>query len=1090
MKKTNLNIKSVKLQRALVLGIGGSGAEVLVGNRRRIIDRFGNLEAMPLVRYLYIDTNPSWWEEQQTKVEQKARISEPEYADIQIPAAAEMYRGIRRGSFPHYNWFDINKLENVKAVVDGAGTVRQLARLGLWSHYTKIREKITDQLNALRNNSVATVMRDRYGTEIEDGINVHIVFGLGGGTGSALGPAEIPYLVRKILADMGIVGAHQIIGYGILPQAFKDLTGANALANGYAALKELNYYSYQHSPDNPLASVFGEPVWEADYLHDSVNLVKFTKQAPFDFCYLLDARNANVDLNRKDIYKMIDNAIYHELTGNFATFKRALRANVKNQLLQNDRADCPVKFMSFGQAAAQVPLTEIKQVLAHKLALDAVQHWIDKNAAPVRSLAATDSSSEEDFVKSVVGSIRAKAGEPGLVGQVREYLMRDFIQAHSLHRAGIFTSIVQEQQERLTELPYALAEGVKQEWIAERWPNDMFVGRVKSAWERWRGEFSDEGADRMQWGEHIRKLEANKARAAKALKGLLREKAFEMFEDSGRFGPAWAVCAIQQLKSGLNQTKQVFIREAGDANTIANALGDVYVIDAVTGGKGPSLSAIIEAKSSEDLARLAEAARSSWPFNKRERVSAAAYQYLKTCAMWCRARVEERGRREAAELMDIIIQLLGDLEEELIRHASTLASLEGELVKQYRAWNQKATQHGSVGMLLYDSAVVEDLEAKLRERQGDQYSASLVAQKTLLSIGKGLRELQADEVPALMTSLVEAATEAVGDLTESGLDDTEFAAHDLLASKYRDDDALDTALRDVIRKSCPYVRLTPAVEDGGWNEGNDLLNIEGAGLRGGGPKPNDPNKDHARVVSSLARIGWNVQEDVRPIEDGSQILFFQECGGFPLRALQGIQEMKEAYDQHRKQANKPPLHIEKDEAAERYPDLFPPQLMLLERARVVQTVGVSLGFISQRDFTSPGSNGRLERQYAFLRRIAELNEEQAVPLGRSIESVGLKLANNAELLEEIEKTIESVFSKANQADRSKFADQLRQYLAQWSSAIREASPGTDPQNNPVYQAERSRIVDFMKRHELSIQVGQDLDETSSLSRPIAKNHSG
>ena len=166
------------------------------------------------------------------------RISETEYMNIQFPGAAELYRGIRRGSYPNYAWFDINKLENLKSVVDGAGTVRQMARLSAWYHYPKIRDAIEKQLNALRSESVATFMREHYGSEIDDGINVHIVFGLGGGTGSALGPAEIPYLVRKILRDMGIVGAHQLIGYGVLPQAFKDLTGANALANGYAALKE------------------------------------------------------------------------------------------------------------------------------------------------------------------------------------------------------------------------------------------------------------------------------------------------------------------------------------------------------------------------------------------------------------------------------------------------------------------------------------------------------------------------------------------------------------------------------------------------------------------------------------------------------------------------------------------------------------------------------------------------------------------------------------------------------------------------------------------------------------------------------------
>ncbi|MEI8043858.1 MAG: hypothetical protein WCL11_20780, partial [Verrucomicrobiota bacterium] len=547
---------------------------------------------------------------------------------------------------------------------------------------------------------------------------------------------------------------------------------------------------------------------------------------------------------------------------------------------------------------------------------------------------------------------------------------------------------------------------------------------------------------------------------------------YKMFEDSAQFGPAWAVCAIQQLKSGLGQLRQNFVGEAGNANVIANALGDVYVIDAVTGNKGPSLSAIIEAKASKDLARLGEVVR-KWSLSKRAMVSDAAYQYLKTCAHWCRAKVEERARREAAELMDQVVQFLGELEEELVNHAATLANLEGQLIEQMRAWNQKAMQSQNVGTLLYNADLLETLDTKLRQLRGDQYSATRVSQKALEATGQNLRDLQDADVPGLMAKLVEAALEAVGDLNETGLDDTEFAAHDLLSAEHKRDDTLDGSLREVIRKSAPYIRLTPAVEDGGWNPGNDLIAIYGAGLRGGGLKDNDPDKDHSRVIASLARNGWNVRDGVRAVEDGSQIMFFQECGGFPLRALQGVVEMKESYEQHRKQANTPPLHLVKDDMAECYPDLFPPQPEVLERARIVQSVAIPLGFISQRDFPSLNGNGAPNRLYAFLRQIKELSEEQPLPLGKSVEAVGIKLANNPDLLSEVENAIETVMAAAGSGDRAKFAGQLRQYLNQKSDTLRAESPGFDPQNNPAYTAERERVLAFMRKHGLKVGGGEE-----------------
>ena len=52
-------------------------------------------------------------------------------------------------------------------------------------------------------------------------------------------------------------------------------------------------------------------------------------------------------------------------------------------------------------------------------------------------------------------------------------------------------------------------------------------------------------------------------------------------------------------------------------------------------------------------------------------------------------------------------------------------------------------------------------------------------EQALLAMGTNLRDLRAEDVPTLMACLVTAASEAVGDLTEQGLAETEVAAHDL-----------------------------------------------------------------------------------------------------------------------------------------------------------------------------------------------------------------------------------------------------------------------------------------------------------------------
>ena len=1076
MKTAERPIKEVKHQRGLVIGLGGTGADVLAGNRQRIIETYGSMDNVPMLRYLYVDTNPQWWQSYRSKVEESVALSEQEHIDIQFPDTTELYQGIRQNNYPNYGWFDLPKLESIRGVIEGAGTVRQMARLAFWHSYSKIRDAIKAQLNALRDESVATYMRTHHGIELDPGVNVYIVAGLAGGTGSGLW-LDMAYLVRKILKDMGITGANQVIGYGVLPQAYTEVAGNTGLANGYAVLKELNYFSYLYAPERPLASVYGEPLWDADYQRNSTDRATFKQEAPFDFCYLMDARNAEVDLRRKDIYRMIDSAIFQEFAGGFGPFKRALRANIKGKMVANDLADCPIRFMGFGQASAQVPMPEIKQVLAHQLALLAVQQWVDKKAKPIKALITGADLNEEEMTKSVVGSIRDKAQDPALLPAVRGWVVGDFTKRHSLDQAGVLAAIVQDHNVRLTDVPYRLAEAVRQEWVGEKWPINKFMSKLSDVWDQWKTDFNDENADPMRWGERIRTLEANKKVAFELYERIIQDELFRLFEDSERFGPAWAVCAIQQLSSALDQLKRLFVKQANDANVIANALGDLTLTDAVTGSGGASLSTLIDAEVSKRWVHLDRVIRSVSIFGKRKAVDEAAYQYLRYCAHWCRAKVEQRARREAGDLLEQCIQFLGKLEERMIELATVLASLEGKLAGQTRAWHEKAALTEHVGTLLYDTDLLERLESKLRERRGDQFSASAVAQKALKSVGGTLRNLKHDDVPALLNSLVEAGLQAVGDVAGSGLEAAEFAAHELLSAAFKTNDTLDSVVKGLARMSGPYVRFATAVADGGWSQ-DDLIEFDAAGLRGGGWQENDPDKDHARVIASLNRAGWNVVDGVKAVDDLRQITLAQEFGGFPLRALQGILELKKAYDQHR-QSNSTPLHIVKDELAECYPDLFPPRPELLARARIVQTVAIPLGFVSLRDFPSLNGNGKPNRQFAFLRRIAELGEVQPIPVGRTIETVGLRLAGNLDLLTEIERAIGTAMDNASSTDRAEYTGQLLQHLTQKKAAIKADARGVDGENTPAYQAERDRIVAFMRQHGL-VNGGAECERDTSL----------
>jgi hypothetical protein len=470
----------------------------------------------------------------------------------------------------------------------------------------------------------------------------------------------------------------------------------------------------------------------------------------------------------------------------------------------------------------------------------------------------------------------------------------------------------------------------------------------------------------------------------------------------------------------------------------------------------------------KEFDELDKAVRSGWPIGKRERVESEAYEYLTWCSHWCRARVEERARRLAAELADGLSNALLDIERELLEYAGILARLQTELLKRAKEWSQKATSTENIGELLYNPNVLRALEVKISERQGDQYDSSVVAQRALQRLGKTLRELRIDEAPKLISALIEAAREAIGDLDEGMLQDTRFAAYDLLSAQFGDNNALDQTLRRTTESGAPFVRLNPTPPGGYWVQGNDLLEIRGAGLRGGDTPPDqDQDRERVRVIESLKRIGWSHANEIQTIDDSSQIVLFQESGGFPLRALQGIEDMKREYEEHYKQGGAP-LHIVRDEMVERYPDILPPRSEDLDRALTIQTVGIPLGYIAQSDFQHPDGSNRTIRLYAYLREIPELARKRPVQIGETVESVGMKLAYDPKLLSEIEQTIDTAMNTATEEQKKEFAMKLHQHLDEVKERLSKESAGADPTNMPAYQREEDRVRQFMKEYGLRV----------------------
>lgn len=227
-------------------------------------------------------------------------------------------------------------------------------------------------------------------------------------------------------------------------------------------------------------------------------------------------------------------------------------------------------------------------MLRHQLALRAVQQWIDRTAEPIEVLTETgEMVNVAEASQAAIDSMKQHAQEQQTVNAVRAFVIRDFIPSVGLRAKEVLNAIIAEEQERLIDVPYALREAEKQRWIAEDWPYDKFEGGVSDAWRRWKADFNDEGPDSMGWGEKMRRMVANRGRAEKAYRGRLYARIFAMFEDTERYGPTWALCAVQQLRPGLATLKEQLLKEASDLSRLPISLGMFTSLMLLQGGKGP-----------------------------------------------------------------------------------------------------------------------------------------------------------------------------------------------------------------------------------------------------------------------------------------------------------------------------------------------------------------------------------------------------------------------------------------------------------------------------------------------------------------------
>ena len=77
--KEKLELKTQELMPTILIGLGGTGKEVLLRIRRQFVEKYGSINDFPILSYLYIDTDNAPSEESGIASERDYLINEIDF---------------------------------------------------------------------------------------------------------------------------------------------------------------------------------------------------------------------------------------------------------------------------------------------------------------------------------------------------------------------------------------------------------------------------------------------------------------------------------------------------------------------------------------------------------------------------------------------------------------------------------------------------------------------------------------------------------------------------------------------------------------------------------------------------------------------------------------------------------------------------------------------------------------------------------------------------------------------------------------------------------------------------------------------------
>jgi hypothetical protein len=1025
----------------ILIGIGGTGAEIVSRVRRLVAETYGNLTNFPILSFLVIDTDKDYKINNPDAAGSPLKDNEKHWASVSGKQVRDMVSNME--NYPWINrWFPRELERNITSLEAGAGQIRACGRFALWCNYHEIRDKFIAACQRVKGRE--NFMLDRYGIKVStNAINVFITGSLSGGTGSGM-LIDMGYSIRKWLQGEGSPLITAIVP---MPNAFVGISvGDRVLANGYAALMELSYFSDYRTE------------YVAQFSNSLTDEVR-SKRPPFDFTYLVGTKNGESDFKLDQLREMIAQNIFLDLTSDFAPHKRSIRDNIKGAWAQADPGGrgYPKNFMSFGLSTIEIPIAQIRTSLSNRLAKDLIGWWLNESVQLPPQL-----------LELVRGDIlkRMRLTEAELIADLSAAADRSYLAVISEWVNSIRDEIATDNWLQCTQ------QGVKM-LASEKGKILRFVdGYLKPKVDNYRADhFREISPDERLHGDFLKKMYDNRDQLIKRGRKALEDEFYQILENR-RQGPKFADAFLATVRQIFEDASDKFRREQDKIWSPKESERQRQYEAA--------LQDITEFKDKFGVTKQA----------KMEEYCESALIGLEGCLT---ATIQRKARGLGLEVISRLQEHLTVLERRFNRWTQKL--IQARDLYQEKANRQAESADALVinGIKLYDRQELNGLYQDLIEQlagasEGSQTAyeigmngvCSTVSEEVLNLASPLWKETRmADEVMRLfdITEIPDVQDEdlrqiildrsqaVVAKAPQSSKLQQDLAACDRLFKVFNDDAEIVNNLRIAYNKSKPLILLSRSVLTGKDAGFTPATNTNVALL--GGRNTSDPAAQ--KIIPKLEEFLGN-EESIKPLGDleRHRLVFVQETGGFSLRCIDGMKELRQSYQDWKGESivakraqlrgesrDLPiPVHLQKEPP---FWDVFPEDPAIFSLVVQARALGV---LRQEENRTTKETVIRYTRQTAI--------GAESVDIASSWEEASqvLEVLACRPDREEIQR---QVMQKLNAAEtpRQKQAvfGQLTRYLEQRALEL-DKQGGKD---SPDYKREARILLDVIERYKLKVE---------------------